>query len=88
MLLIFAGNLKVAEIVVTLRKLKILTGHIEKICSSESKLSFYFICPVRILNILEFIGKILRSMVFVKFIISSDFFSITFTKSRIPTGHI
>ena len=37
--------------------LRILTGHIERICSLESKLLLISICSVRILNILEVIAK-------------------------------
>ena len=43
--------------VITSRMLRILTEHIEKVCSLESKLFLISICSVRIFNILEVIAK-------------------------------
>ena len=42
---------------ITSKMLKILTEHIEKVCSLESKLLLISICSIRILNILDVIAK-------------------------------
>ena len=49
--------LKISFFAISSRILRIVTEHIDKVCSLESKLFLIPICSIGILNILEVIGK-------------------------------